>query len=286
MIPRVPMSADQDKIVSVHELKFVYDGNVQALAGINLDVRRGDYLAIVGGNGSGKTTLAKNLNGLLRPTSGSVTVNGVSTSEQTVAELAKVIGYAFQNPDHQLFCSSVAEEVRFGPLNLGYPEAEVAKKTELSIEAMGLSSVKDLPPFSLTLGERRRVSIASVMAMDPQVFILDEPTTGLDARETDELMDSIDRLNIDGHTVVLITHDMKLVAKHAKRVVVMSEGRIVLDSDPGGVFADLELLLHSKLVPPPVAQLAHRLSSLGVPREVLSPEELVFHLMAGRGARK
>lgn len=286
MIPRVPMSADQDKIISVHELKFVYDGSVRALAGINLDVRRGDYLAIVGGNGSGKTTLAKSMNGLLRPTSGSVVVNGVSTSEQTVAELAKVIGYAFQNPDHQLFCSSVAEEVRFGPLNLGYPEAEVAKKTELSIEAMGLSSVKDLPPFSLTLGERRRVSIASVMAMDPQVFILDEPTTGLDARETDALMDSIDRLNIDGHTVVLITHDMKLVAKHAKRVVVMSEGRIVLDSDPGGVFADLELLLRSKLVPPPVAQLAHRLSSLGVPREVLSPEELVFHLMSGRGARK
>jgi energy-coupling factor transport system ATP-binding protein len=280
------MSADLDKIISVHELKYVYDGSVRALAGINLDVRRGDYLAIVGGNGSGKTTLAKNMNGLLRPTSGSVAVNGVSTSEQTVAELAKVIGYAFQNPDHQLFCSSVAEEVRFGPLNLGYPEAEVAKKTELSIEAMGLSSVKDRPPFSLTLGERRRVSIASVMAMDPQVFILDEPTTGLDARETDDLMDSIDRLNIDGHTVVLITHDMKLVAKHAKRVVVMSEGRIVLDSDPGGVFADLELLLRSKLVPPPVAQLAHRLSSLGVPREVLSPEELVFHLMSGRGGRK
>lgn len=286
MIPRVRMSADLDKIISVHELKYVYDGSVRALAGINLDVRRGDYLAIVGGNGSGKTTLAKNMNGLLRPTSGSVAVNGVSTSEQTVAELAKVIGYAFQNPDHQLFCSSVAEEVRFGPLNLGYPEAEVAKKTELSIEAMGLSSVKDRPPFSLTLGERRRVSIASVMAMDPQVFILDEPTTGLDARETDDLMDSIDRLNIDGHTVVLITHDMKLVAKHAKRVVVMSEGRIVLDSDPGGVFADLELLLRSKLVPPPVAQLAHRLSSLGVPREVLSPEELVFHLMSGRGGRK
>jgi len=286
MIPRVPASADQDKIISVHGLKFVYDGGVQALAGINLDVRRGDYLAIVGGNGSGKTTLAKNLNGLLRPTSGSITINGTSTSEQTVAELAKVIGYAFQNPDHQLFCSSVVEEVRFGPVNLGYPEAEVAKKTELSIEAMGLSAVKDQPPFSLTLGERRRVSIASVMAMDPQVFILDEPTTGLDARETDDLMDCIGRLNLDGHTVLLITHDMKLVAKHAKRVVVMSEGRIVLDSDPGGVFTDLELLLRSKLVPPPVAQLAHRLSSLGVPREVLSPEELVFHLMSGRGAGK
>jgi len=286
MIPRVPASVDQDKIISVHGLKFVYDGGVQALAGLNLDVRRGDYLAIVGGNGSGKTTLAKNLNGLLRPTSGSVTINGTSTSELTVAELAKVIGYAFQNPDHQLFCSSVVEEVRFGPLNLGYSEAEVAKKTELSIEAMDLSAVKDQPPFSLTLGERRRVSIASVMAMDPQVFILDEPTTGLDARETDDLMDSVDRLNIDGHTVVLITHDMKLVSKHAKTVVVMSEGRVVLDSDPGGVFTDLELLLRSKLVPPPVAQLAHRLSSLGVPREVLSPEELVFHLMSGRGAGK
>jgi energy-coupling factor transporter ATP-binding protein EcfA2 len=286
MIPRALASENQDKVISVRGLKFVYNGGVQALAGIDMDVRRGDYLAIVGGNGSGKTTLAKNMNGLLRPTSGSVTINGVSTSEQTVAQLAKVIGYAFQNPDHQLFCSSVVEEVRFGPLNLGYPEPEVTKKTDLSIEAMGLSSVKDQPPFSLTLGERRRVSIASVMAMDPQVFILDEPTTGLDALETDDLMDSIDRLNLDGRTVVLITHDMKLVAKHAKRVVVMSEGRIVLDSDPRGVFTDLELLLSSKLIPPPVAQLAHRLSSLGVPRDVISPEELVFHLMSGRGALK
>jgi len=286
MIPRVPPSAKQDNIISVHGLKFVYNGGVQALTGIDIDIRRGDYLAIVGGNGSGKTTLAKNMNGLLRPTNGSVTINGVSTSEQTVAELAKVIGYAFQNPDHQLFCSSVVEEVRFGPLNLGYPEAEVAKKTETSIEAMGLSSVKDQPPFSLTLGERRRVSIASVMAMDPQVFILDEPTTGLDARETDDLMEGIDRLNLDGRTVVLITHDMKLVAKHAKRVVVMSEGRIVLDSDPRRVFTDLELMLRSKLIPPPVAQLAHRLSSLEVPRDVISPEELVFHLMSGRGALK
>jgi energy-coupling factor transport system ATP-binding protein len=283
MIPRAHPLADEDKIVSVHELKFAYDGGVQALGGINLDVKRGDYLALVGGNGSGKTTLAKNLNGLLRPTSGSVTINGASASEMTVAEIAKVIGYAFQNPDHQLFCSSVVEEVRFGPVNLGYPEAEVAKKTDLAIDAMSLSSVRDQPPFSLTLGERRRVSIASVLAMDPHAFILDEPTTGLDFRETNDLMEAIDRLNLNGRTVVLITHDMKLVAKHAKRVVVMSEGRIVLDSDPRGVFTDLELLLHSKLVPPPVAQLAHRLSSLGVPREVLSPEELVFHLMSGRG---
>jgi len=283
MIPAPSAPEPLDKVISTRDLKFAYEGGIRALGGINLDIRRGEYVAIVGGNGSGKTTLAKNLNGLLRPTSGTVTVNGGHTSDQTVAQLARVIGYAFQNPDHQLFCSSVADEVRFGPQNMGCQADEMSKRTERAIEAMNLTSLRNEPPLSLTLGERRRVSIASVIAMDPEVYVLDEPTTGLDVRETDELMASIERLNHEGHTIILITHDMNLVAKHAKRVIVMSEGRIVLDSDPAGAFSDLGILLQSKLVPPPVVQLAHRLSALGVPRDILSPEELVFRLMLDRG---
>ena len=283
MIPATPMLPREEKIISIHGLRFTYEGGVVALRDINIDISSGEYLAIVGGNGSGKTTLAKNINGLLRPTSGEVVVGGRSLSGRTVADIARTIGYAFQNPDHQLFCSTVEEEVRFGPANLGYPEGEIVKKVRRAIEAMNLESYRKTPPLSMRLGERRRVSIASVIAMDPEVLILDEPTTGLDAQESSELLAKLRRLNEEGKTIILITHDMKLVAEHAKRVVVMSQGRVLLDSDPRGAFSDPELLRQSNLEPPPVALLAHKLSELGIPKDVISPEELVFQIMRERG---
>jgi len=283
MIPSAPSSMTREKIVSIRGLKFTYEGGVEAIRDVNLDIRYGEYIAIVGGNGSGKTTLAKNMNGLLRPTGGSVAVMDKPTSEQKVAALAKIVGYAFQNPDHQLFCSSVEEEVRFGPTNLGYPDEAIRDKVEKAIEAMNLGQFRKLPPLTLRLGERRRVSIASVIAMDPQVLILDEPTTGLDAGESAELMHRLKRLNDEGKTIILITHDMKLVAEHAKRVVVMARGKVLLDSDPRGAFSDLEILRQSSLEPPAVTQLAHRLSAYDIPRDIVSPEELVFHLMRAGG---
>jgi len=286
MIPAADTAAAENAVISIRDLKFTYEGGIQALTGVNLNIRRGEYVAIVGGNGSGKTTLAKNIIGLLKPSSGTIHIQGAPASGQKIASLARVVGYAFQNPDHQLFCSSVSDEVRFGPLNLGCPEQELDRRVQHALEIMNLQEVKDKPPLSLTLSARRRVSIASVIAMDPQVLIFDEPTTGLDMRESDGLMASIGNLNVEGRTIILISHDMKLVAKYARRVVVMSEGKVVLDADPAGVFSDLDVLLRSKLVPPPVTRLAYRLSSLGVPREVLSPEELVFRLMQARGGAR
>jgi energy-coupling factor transport system ATP-binding protein len=286
MIPGPKAKEGDDKVISIHELKFVYEGGVQALVGVNLEIRRGEYVAVVGGNGSGKTTLAKNIIGLLKPTSGTIHLLGAPTSERKIATLARIVGYAFQNPDHQLFCSTVLEEVRFGPINMGYPESELNTHVQHAMEAMDLLDVKDMPPTSLTLSQRRRVSIASVIAMDPQILIFDEPTTGLDMKESDELMASIGKLNSESRTIILITHDMKLVAKYARRVVVMSEGKVVLDADPAGVFSDLDALLQSKLVPPPVVRLAYRLSSFGIPRDILSPDELVLRLMMARGESK
>jgi energy-coupling factor transport system ATP-binding protein len=283
MIPGPKATGTDDKVISVRELKYEYEGAVKALLGLSLDVRRGEYIAIVGGNGSGKTTLAKSIIGLLKPTSGTVSVMGNSTADMEIASISKVVGYAFQNPDHQLFCPTVLEEVEFGPRNLGFTGPELEKHVSHALEAMDLVTLKGKPPSTLTLSQRRRVSIASVIAMNPQIFIFDEPTTGLDMRESEELMASIGRLNSENRTIILITHDMKLVAKYAHRVVVMAEGRIVLDSDPAGVFSDLEVLLRSKLVPPPVVRLAYRLSSLGIPRDILSPEELVLRLMMVRG---
>jgi len=279
MIPSREAASTVERLVSVQNLKFTYEGGIEALRGVSLNIDRGEYIAIVGGNGSGKTTLAKNFNGLLRPTSGTVTVKGRPTAQMGVAELARIIGYAFQNPDHQLFCSTVEEEIRFGPLNLGYSENEIGTKVERAIDAMNLGHVRMSAPLSLRLGERRRVSIASVVAMDPEVFILDEPTTGLDAEESRELMERLNSLNNDGKTIILITHDMKLVAEHAKRVVVMARGRMLLDSDPRGAFSDLDLIRQSNLEPPAVTLLSHRLSDYGIPQDIISPEELVLHVM-------
>lgn len=281
----MPRPPSERPIISVRNLKHTFEGGVQALKGVSLDIGRGEFLAIVGGNGSGKTTLAKTFNGLIRPTSGRVLIDGKDAAQLTVPELARVVGYAFQNPDHQLFCPSVEEEVRFGPTNLGYPPEIVRRNAERAIDAMGLEGLRGVPPLSLRLGERRRVSIASVIAMDPQVLLLDEPTTGLDAGETEELMAKLRVLNAEGKTVVLITHDMKLVAEHARRVVVLSQGRVLLDSDPRGAFSDLDVLRESNLQPPAITQLAHRLAERGVPRDILSPEELVFHLMNLGGVR-
>jgi len=286
MIPRSAGRADQDFFIVARDIKYAYEGGIEALKGVNLRIKRGEFIAIVGGNGSGKTTLAKNLNGLLRPTSGAVDVAGMPAAKMTVAELARFVGYAFQNPDHQLFSGTVDEEVRFGPKNLGMIESEVAKQAEHAIALMGLQGFRSAQPLSLTLGIRRKVSIASVIAMDPQVILLDEPTTGLDAGETTDLFGCIRALNEEGHTLILITHDMRLVAEHAKRVLVMAGGRIVLDSDPAGVFSDLEILKSSKLEPPPVTLLAHRLAESRIPKDTATPEQLVDRIVALAGGRR
>ncbi len=280
MIPR-PEHEGKDQVVFLRHVKFTYESGVDALKGVTLEVDRGEYVAVVGGNGSGKTTLAKHMNGLLRPTSGQVFVSGADSSTMTSAEMSRVVGYAFQNPDHQLFCGTVQEEVSFGPSNLGLSDEEVKKHAYHAIDVMGLADVRDKPPLSLPLGLRRRVSIASVIAMDSQVLVFDEPTTGLDARESDELMAIIRKLNGEGRTIVLITHEMKLVAEHANRVVIMADGRIVLDSQTREAFSDIELLRRSNLLPPPVTQLAHRLAQIGVSRDILTPQELVFELTRG-----
>jgi len=281
MIPAPSSVQGSDKIVSITDLRFTYEGGVEAVKDLTLDIRKGDYIAVVGGNGSGKTTLAKNINGLLRPSRGTIMIRGHDASKMAVPEIAKVVGYAFQNPDYQLFCPTVEEEVRFGPSNLGYSHEDVNVKVQRALDAMNLQHLRTKPPLSLRLGERRRVTLASVIAMDPEVFIFDEPTTGLDTEESEMLMQKLRNLNAEGKTIILITHDMRLVSEHAKRVVVMSQGRVILDSDPRGAFADLDILRKSNLEPPAVTKLAHALKAYGVPVDIISPEELVFHLLRG-----
>ena len=267
-------------------LSYVYDGGIRALDDVCLEIRAGEYVAVVGGNGSGKTTLAKHLNGLLHPTSGKVVVDGHATSEVSVAFLSSRVGYAFQNPDHQLFCTSVEEEVRFGPRNMGHPEEEVVKRADRAISLMDIGHLREATPFSLSLGDRRKVTIASVLATRPRILLMDEPTTGLDSQEAAQLMALLSRLNGEGMTIVLISHEMRLVAENARRVIVLAKGRKVLDADVEGAFGDLELLHESKLSPPSVTLLAHRLAAEGLPKNVFTPERLVEEVARVGGRTK
>ena len=214
-------------IISIRGLIHRYDG-VTALEGIDLDVAPGEIVAVVGENGSGKTTLVKHLNGLLRPTAGSVFVDGLDAATTRVSDLARHVGLVFQNPDTMLFAETVEEEVAFGLLNIN-PGGPQATEVDAALREVGLLHRKAAYPRSLSRGERQRLAIACVIAMRPKVIVLDEPTTGLDARESAEIMAILGRLRWDGHTIVMVSHDMRLVENYADRIIRMEQGRIVPD---------------------------------------------------------
>ena len=233
-------------VIEARSVEFVYPSGVPggrpALDRVDLTVRQGECIAIVGANGSGKTTLAKLFKGLLVPTRGEVRIHGEDTRRMTAGRLAAAVGYVFQNPDHQIFADTVFEEVAFGPRNLGVPSHDVPERVREALEAVGLErpGIADADPFSLTKGDRQRVAVASVLATRPDILIFDEPTTGLDYREIRGMMALLGRLNRAGHTIVMITHLMWVAAEYAARCVVMQAGRIVADDRTRAVFAQPE----------------------------------------------
>ncbi|MBP7410587.1 MAG: ABC transporter ATP-binding protein [Methanoculleus sp.] len=208
-------------IISVRGLVHRYDG-VTALGGVDLEVAPGEIVAVVGENGSGKTTLVKHFNGLLRPTEGSVFVDGLDAAKVPVAELARHVGLVFQNPDTMLFAETVEEEVAFGLKNID--PGDPGQPVDAALREVGLLHRKAAYPRSLSRGERQRLAIACVIAMRPKVIVLDEPTTGLDARESARVMETLDRLRRDGHTVIMVTHDLLLGEAYADRLVRMEQG--------------------------------------------------------------
>jgi cobalt transport protein ATP-binding subunit len=266
-------------IVEVKDLHHRYPNGFHALQGMSVAVERGEFLAIIGQNGSGKTTFVKHLNGLLRATSGTVHVNGVDVSKRKVSEMAQTVGYCFQNPDHQIFCETVYKEVSFGPQNLHLSQTEVDQRVEEALGAVSLLDLKDRIPRELSKGQRKRVAVAAVLSMRPEILIVDEPTTGQDYRDGIEMLNLVQRLHKSGHTVLIITHDMLLVARYAKRVIVLRDGQILLEGTPREVFSSPDLLRSAFLAPPPIASLAQALPEF-FPGTVLSVEEMVDQALA------
>jgi len=260
------------KDIHINDLTYTYPAGVTALRDVSLRIRAGESVTIIGQNGSGKTTLAKHLNGLLKPTSGSVRVGDIDTRQSTVAQLAALVGYVFQNPDEQLFASTVRSEVMFGPKNLGLPEESVISRSMAALDLVGLKERADVHPYDLSLGNRKRVAIASVLAMDTPVIVLDEPTIGQDHTGVELIGQIVDNLISQGKTVITITHDMDFCAEHFERVVVMMEGKILLNGSTREVLAQADVLMRAYVEPPQISKLATKLGIKGVP---LSVDEFV-----------
>ena len=261
---------------------FDYPRGPRALDGIDLRIEVGQSVAIVGQNGSGKSTLVRQFNGLLKPTAGAVSISGRPVGSRHVAELAREVGLAFQNPDRQIFAGSVRAEVGFGPRNLGLPDAERGAAVDRAIATVGLAGDEATNPYDLGFSRRKLLALASVLAMGTPIVVLDEPTTGQDARGIDRVQRIVADLVAHGRTVVAISHDMRFVAESFERVVVMRDGRIVFDGTPAEAFAQKSwpTLASTYLEPPLPARVGARLGLGATPTEAA----LVAALVARAGS--
>jgi energy-coupling factor transport system ATP-binding protein len=256
--PSSPISNPQSPIaLEVRNLSFSYGPN-RVLDTISLSVSQGDFLAIVGANGAGKTTLAQHLVGILSPPTGAVTLHGQDVRRLPARDLAKQIGYVFQNPEHQFVTNSVRDEVAYGLGVLGLPEPEMTTRANELLERFGLARYAKANPFTLSHGEKRRLSVATMLAMGQQTLILDEPTFGQDQRNATAILALLRALNAEGRTIIVITHDMALVAEHARHVAVMRDGRLLFHGAGRDLFAQPDLLAQARLTLPPLARLATR----------------------------
>ncbi len=285
-------------IIEAKNLVFEYirrdeEGNVEgitrAIDDVNLDIRQGDFVAVLGHNGSGKSTLAKHINAIHYPTEGTVWVDGKDTSDDVnLWEIRQEAGMVFQNPDNQIIGQVVEEDVGFGPENLGVPTAEIWQRVEESLKAVGMYEFRKHSPNKLSGGQKQRVSIAGVIAMHPKCIVLDEPTAMLDPNGRKEVIRAVRALNdVERITIILITHYMEEII-HADKVFVMDKGKIAMEGTPREIFSQVEKLKELRLDVPQVTLLAHELrkSGLDIPEGILSCEELAAALGLSKGKNK
>jgi energy-coupling factor transport system ATP-binding protein len=274
----VPDSTQQGSLIELKEVSFAYPDSPDALRDVSLTVDAGEFVAFVGQNGAGKTTCAKLLNDILHPRSGEVWIAGSRTDTVATSELAQTVGYCYQNPDHQIWALKVEDELAFGPRNLGLSTEEVRRRTDEALALIDLAHQRDSYTFSLGWGERQKLAVAAILAMQPRVIVVDEPTTGLDWNGSRRIMDLLSDLNARGLAVIFITHDMAIVAAYARRCVVFAEGRIVRDGPTLDVMYDQEALALADLRPPQFVRLAQELAGDHSIGQVATPDDLKAEL--------
>lgn len=264
-------------------LRFVYPDGTRALDGVDLSIGRGEAVAIIGHNGSGKSTLVRHFNGLLRPTAGRILIDGLDIATTRVARLARTVGMVFQNPDRQIFAGRARDEVAFGPRMIGRSHREVTEAVDDALEDVGLAGAADRNPYDLGYPQRKLLAVASILAMEPSVVILDEPTTGQDARGSDRIRRLIGGLRESGRTVIATSHDMRFVAETFGRIVVLGSGRILLDGPPDAVFdaAAWPILARSAIEPPYAARVGARLGLASTPTDDALADRLAMRWASG-----
>jgi energy-coupling factor transport system ATP-binding protein len=269
------------EMIKTDDLAFTYstqDGEQRAaLGGVNISVEKGEFIAILGRNGSGKSTLARHMNALLKPTGGSIWINGVdSKTPDSEWDIRRQTGMVFQNPDNQIIATIVEDDVAFGPENLGVPPEEIRRRVDGALKTVGMTEHAGQPPHNLSGGQKQRVAIAGVLAMKPDCIVLDEPTAMLDPSGRESVIGAVSRLNREGVTIILITHNMEEAVK-AGRVVVMDGGRVAMDGEPRAVFSRTGELRKLGLDAPPAAECAAALRGMGLdlPEGILDIDELV-----------
>lgn len=248
-------------MIEFENVSASYDGELPILRDVSFRIPDGDFVAFVGTNGAGKSTTMRLVNGLLKPSSGQVLIDGVPTTQLRTSQLAEKVGFLFQNPDRQICCSTVREELLFGFRAQGRADAEAEAKVDAMIERFGFDG--DAEPFLLNRGTRQLLALASIIVMEPPVVVLDEPTTGLDFRECAKVMDVIAELNARGTTVIMVCHDMEVVADYAKRVIAMTAGQVVADGETFAVLRDRDVLARTHLLPPQMVDVSLRLAEDG-----------------------
>jgi cobalt/nickel transport system ATP-binding protein len=253
-------------IIETRNLTHVYRGKITALDAINFKARPGERIAIIGANGAGKSTLFKHFNGILKPTSGEILIKGKSIGSENILEVRKTVGVVFQDPDDQIFAPTVKQDVAFGPMNLGLGIEEIEKRVRESLETVRLTGFEERAPHHLSTGEKKKVAIAGILAMQPEVLVLDEPTAGLDPGGAMRLIKLINGMNrYLGITTIVSTHEVDIVPMLADRVCIMSRGKIIGDGTPLEIFSSPELIKKTHLRLPMVAQLMEMLQEEGVP---------------------
>lgn len=268
------------------DLCFTYHDGTKALKNVNIQVKKGEKIAIIGPNGAGKSTLFSHFNGLTEPTSGHVEIDGkkIIFERDELLKVRQKVGIVFQDPNDQLFAPTVKEDVAFGPMNLGLEYDEVKKRIEEALEMVGMSGFEDKTPHHLSGGQQKRVAIAGIVAMRPDIMILDEPTAGLDPEGVDKVLAILNKLNSEGMSIVISSHDIEMVNEFADRIFVLYNGEIIAEGNNHQIFSDKELLKKAHLKAPVTTEILYKLkeNGLNVDTEKLSIEETVKEILKAK----
>lgn len=272
--------------LSTENLSFTYPDGTQALKNINIEIEKGEKVAIIGPNGAGKSTLFSHFNGLTEPTSGCVKIEGKSISFEK-DELLKVrqkVGIVFQNPNDQLFAPTVKEDIAFGPMNLGLSYDEVEKRVEDALKMVGMENYEDKTPHHLSGGQQKRIAIAGIIAMKPELMILDEPTAGLDPDGVEKVLNIMNQLNEEGMTLIISSHDIDMISKYADKIFVLYNGEIIESGNKNKIFSDMELLKKAHLRTPITTEILYNLkeSGLNVNTEKISVKDTCAEIIKAK----